>query len=469
MMSLRARFASAFVVGQLALLAIGTVVAYRTGVQTITRQFDEALTAQVTNLASLLEQEGRHVGIEIDEVFMQEYIRDEDPEYFELFFGDYVLGRSPALGKDDLDLRFGTLEEPAIWDDELPDGRAGRCIGVELTVSEVDPDPETGAVADAATVTLVLAKSRADLDRLSSLLLYGLLVGAALLMLCGILVTWGAVTLSLRPVRTLARRVEAVDVHTLAVPLEAPAVPRELLPIVTGLNDLLQRLDVALRAERRAASNMAHELMTPISELRTLTEIALKGHSEPAYRERVLELAHDISLQMGNLIRMVRQLTHIDAATGVLPGEQVPVAAFVEAALARVRERADAKHLQLDVQVNGEVMDCNRDALLSVCNNLLGNAVEYTPEGGRLELRSFSEQERITLRISNDCDDLGDEHLPHLTEPFWRLSASRSDTHHHGLGLTIAQGMAALAGIELNLRVESGRFVAEATTGSYRV
>ena len=68
----------------------------------------------------------------------------------------------------------------------------------------------------------------------------------------------------------------------------------------------------------------------------------------------------------------------------------------------------------------------------------------------------------VTIRIVNECRDLGEEHLARLTEPFWRLSTSRSDATHHGLGLTIAQGMAMLAGIDLRFRLEENRFVAEA-------
>jgi signal transduction histidine kinase len=68
------------------------------------------------------------------------------------------------------------------------------------------------------------------------------------------------------------------------------------------------------------------------------------------------------------------------------------------------------------------------------------------------------ELDGVVLRFSNPCRNLSAEHLPRLTEPFWRGAESRSDPDRHGLGLNIAQGMARLG---LAFRLEDGRFVAE--------
>ena len=64
------------------------------------------------------------------------------------------------------------------------------------------------------------------------------------------------------------------------------------------------------------------------------------------------------------------------------------------------------------------------------------------------------------LRVSNPCPDLTPDQVEHLTEPFWRASSARSDPDRHGLGLSIARGMAALAGLELALDVCDDTFVA---------
>lgn len=460
MKSLRSRLALAVLLGQMVLLGVGTYAALRLGKNALERQFDDALLNQVTTLAAHLEQRGRHVGIELDEDFQREYFDEVDPDYFELFYNGIPFGRSPALDDHDLPHRAGTLEEPAIWDATLPDGQPGRLIGMNAIVPEVEADPETGEVPEAAEVTLILAKSRSELDSLASLFLFGLLLGDALLLLCAVLVMWGTVTVSLRPLHGFVKKVESVDANTLGVPLDPDQVPDEMRPVVTSVNQLLERLDLALRSERRAASNMAHELMTPISELRALSEVALQEPSDPDYRERALGMAHEISLQMANLIRMVRQLTAVDAPGHPIPGEAVPVGPLIERILTVHRERAKDKDLKLDVQVNGEVIHCNRDALLSVFNNLLGNAIEYTPQGGRVELHSAEVDSRVTVKIQNDCKGLTREHLPHITEPFWRLSASRTESDHHGLGLTIAQGMAALAGLTLQFEVQDAAFIA---------
>jgi len=461
MSSLRRRLAVALVAGQLVLLGAGTWAAHRAGTRALERQFDEALVRQVSTLASQLEQRGNHVGVELDETFMAEYFSEEDPHYFELFYGGVPFGRSPALGEDDLTHRDGPREAPALWNEPLPDGRAGRYVGMETEVPEVERDRETGELPEAATVTIVLARSRAELDEQAGLFLLGLLVGATLLLLVALAIVWVTVQLSLRPVHAFARQVAEVDAHTLGVPLDPERVPAELRPVVAGVNQLLERLDRALRAERRTASNLAHELLTPISELRAMSEVALQEGSDPAYRDRALGAAHEISVQMAKLIRMVRQLTAVDAPSHALPGEPVPLGPLVERVVAGHETRAKEKGLQLAVDVNGEILDCDREALLSVFNNLVGNAVEYCPEGGRVELRADRRADRVRLSVHNECDGLAEEHLVHLTEPFWRLSSARSERGHHGLGLTIAQGMAVLAGLELRFTLDGARFTAE--------
>lgn len=460
---MRSRLAIAVLLGQLVLLVAGTLAAHRAGTRALEQQFDSALLTQASVLASQLEQRGNHVGVELDETFMSEYFDEESPDYFELFYQGIAFGRSPALGEEDLPLRAGSLSAPEIWNASLPDGRPGRLIGLEVEVPEVEADPETGVLPDPATVSLVLGKDRQRLEQLGQALLLGLIIADGVLLLGGLLVLWATVTLCLRPMRQFVREVEQVDAETLGVDIDPAQVPLEFQPVVASVNQLLHRLDAALRSERRAASNMAHELMTPISELRTLSEVALQDGSDEAYRDHALGMAHDISIQMANLIRMVRQLTAVDAPTQHLAAESLPLAPLVERLVGLHAKEADAKSLEVSVNVNGEALQCNSDALNSVLNNLLGNAVEYTPPGGQIELSSFATDSRVTLRLSNECQGLCREDLEHLTEPFWRLSSSRSESDHYGLGLTIAQGMATLAGLELQMSLEDQRFVVEAS------
>ncbi len=464
MSSLRLRLALAFGVGQLVLLSVATVAAQRVGSDALTRQFDAGLTRQATSLVALLEQRGNHVGIELDETFQDEYFREEAPDYFELYYRGVAFGRSPRLGEHDLALtEAGTFEAPTIWDARLPDGRLGRLAAFTVEVPEVEADPATGELPAPARVTLVLARGRAELDGLAQLLLYGLLVVDLALLALGLLLTWGVVTHALRPVRGLAARVASVDVHTLSDPLSTERVPSELHAVVAGVNALLERLDVALRAERRSASNVAHELMTPIAELRALTEVALQGDDGGEYRERALGTAHEISLQMTNLIHVVRRLSKLEDHPGPIETEELALAPLVEAALARYRERADERGLAFDVAVNGAVVRSNRDALQSVLGNLVGNAVAYSPEGSRIDVNCDEQGSVVILRIANECGDLAAEDLERVTEPFWRGSSARTGSEHHGLGLSIARGLAALCGVTLSFELEAGRFVARAT------
>jgi len=83
--------------------------------------------------------------------------------------------------------------------------------------------------------------------------------------------------------------------------------------------------------------------------------------------------------------------------------------------------------------------------------NLLGNAVEYTPRGGRITIRSAARDGRFDIVIANTNDSLDSADLPYLTEPFWRKDAAHADPSHSGLGLALVRQLAVTSQIDFQL------------------
>ena len=149
---------------------------------------------------------------------------------------------------------------PQVEDDE------GEDVDVPL-------DPRTlAADSTYSAATLVVARSRENLDaRLrASVFLMGF--SAVLLAAIGLMIRL-ALRLGLQPLGVLGDQVRDLDAESLNQRLDLPAPPAEIQPMVAQLNGLLDRLEAAFTRERRLSSNLAHELRTPIAELRSVAEV----------------------------------------------------------------------------------------------------------------------------------------------------------------------------------------------------
>jgi signal transduction histidine kinase len=133
-----------------------------------------------------------------------------------------------------------------------------------------------------------------------------------------------------------------------------------------------------------------------------------------------------------------------------------PLHAVIDAATSTVESRVRLKHLRLTCSVPDAVMvDARPELLRSIVNNLLDNAVEYSPTSGTIVIEGRAEASRVVLRVANDVEGLRDEDLPRLFDRFWRRDAARTATGHFGLGLPIARSFAEAMGCELVATLET--------------
>ena len=216
-------------------------------------------------------------------------------------------------------------------------------------------------------------------------------------------------------------------------------MPAELRPIAERLNDLLARLDEAFQRERRVTADIAHELRTPIAELRALAEVGLKWPEEAAFQD-----AFQIAQRMETLVTGLLALARHESGKQPVGREPVALANLVDKVWQPIAERARGRQLDVAIEVTG---DWQTDPILLrlIVGNLLANAVEYAPNRGKIRVVGNDS----LLEISNSTDDLTREDLPHLFERFWRKDVSRTDAGHSGLGLTLARAATAALGLEL--------------------
>jgi signal transduction histidine kinase len=268
-------------------------------------------------------------------------------------------------------------------------------------------------------------------------------VGLPLLVVAG-------VRRGLRPLDQVAAQAMRIDAGSLHSRFRLEGLPAELHPIAARLNDLLERLSAAFERERRFSADVAHELRTPIAELRALAEVALL--SPGSQDRRPFEDVLAATLQMENLVTALLSLARCESGRQPVTLEPIALGEALREAWAPLAARARARKLRVDQAPCDVVVSADRLLLSSILGNLLANAVEYAPAGGTVGW-TLNEGAAVELVVSNSNDTLEAADLAHVFEPFWRKDAARADGTHGGLGLSLVAAFARLIDAEVRLEL----------------
>lgn len=460
MSSLRRQLTLSLLGGSAVLLGAAGWLLYWAVSSTLSIEFDHALQARADALAALLEADEGRIEFEYSDDAMPAYAGGPDPEGFMLWFADgSEATRSASLdGAPALERRLGSRDQPEIWDLVLADGRAGRALGLDVPVYP-DEMPDELDPATLEHVGIVVTRSREPLDARLANVRDGLFVAALVALL---LVAWG-VTFSVRrglaPVRRLGAEVSALDAASLGSRRLGQDLPEELLPFATRLDELFDRLQASFEKQRRMTAAMAHELRTPIAELRSASDVVERWPDDAEVHGDLRETARDVALRMGGAVDAVMKYCRLESGEERALPEAVTLAPLVAALWAPHEKQAAARGLVFRNAIPPDAsVDTDRELLALVLGNLLHNAASFASEGELLV--DAAVQGGVTvLRVSNATDDLRAEDLEHLAEPFWRKDSARSSGQHSGLGLALVSSISEVLGRPARFTLEGGRFV----------
>jgi two-component system phosphate regulon sensor histidine kinase PhoR len=222
---------------------------------------------------------------------------------------------------------------------------------------------------------------------------------------------------------------------------------------ISRLDDTLLLVRLTDRSARRAAeraqvdfvANASHELRTPLAAVLGYSEtLAEPGELNEAFRRRFGEQIHDQAQRMMRIIRDLMSLSRIEADRFLAPREQVKLVELVQDAVHAATPLAESRQCRVLVDVVGTLRPIRGDTaqLRQVVDNLLHNAIRYGCRGEdsaiAIRIEAHAGWQRLLVRDSGD--GIAPEHLPRLTERFYRVDASRSrDGGGTGLGLAIVK------------------------------
>ena len=452
MKSLRSQLTTRLLCGGALLLGVAGAALDWQMRHALTAHFDAALGTTTHSLTLLIEHKVTGTVVERDASTLPQFALPDGDDVFLLRTADgRELQRSRSLGNAPLPLRASPSGMPEIFDTKLPDGSTLRCIEKRFLPKITKKARDQNAPA--GEVVLTVGRDRSPLDgTFATLRAALLLVGASALAGMALLVRLG-VRGGLASLDRLGESVAAVGAGSLATRFPAESLPAELRPIAMRLNELLARLEDAFTREQRFTATAAHELRTPLAELRALAEVNLSTPATEDERVASWRDALATTLRMESLAVRLLEITRAEDPARVIRREPVVLAE----AVAEAWRPWAASGGGIELAVPADLTARTDPALLAiVLGNLCGNAAEHAPAGTPLRVSATRDNSAATLLFRNSAGALTAADLPHLFEHFWRKDSARAEARHHGLGLGLAAEFAALLGGALTAQLDNG-------------
>lgn len=460
-----------FLITALAFIVVEAIILERS-YRALNDALDNSLKARAESLATLAEVEpGGQIEFEFSDEIMRDFGGPNPKAYFIILRlpDSKEIARSESLGSDSLPIPV-PLEEitpgkPSFWNTRIRN-QSVRCIALrtsphpaspenqqrssERENSVASPQDSTPFVEKSDEALLLVAFHRSDTDRqfaeILKLTSAALGIGLCLLLLSG----WFIILHSLKPFRQLEQEVQRISATNL-IPVNVPSI-KEIASVAHALNRLINDLKEAFQRERRFTADVAHELRTPIAEMRSLAEVALKWPDVRLQQER--KNYEDIlasAKHMQNIVASLLTLARCDAGALKCQKENVNLSKLIGSTWQQFENSAAAKHLTTNSNVPHEIsIVTDRELFETILANLFANAVEYTPEEGKIEWKASLENSAFLFSISNTTTELTERDLTHIFERFWQKEKSRSHADSHsGLGLALVRSLAAILGLSI--------------------
>jgi two-component system phosphate regulon sensor histidine kinase PhoR len=239
--------------------------------------------------------------------------------------------------------------------------------------------------------------------------------------------------------------------------LEVRVVEFEPARSILITRDITQRERVdAVR--RDFIANVSHELRTPLTVVNGFLETLIDAQSENGTtRQHHLQLMHEQAQRMHRLVEDLLTLSRLESRETPVADEVVDVRQLVREVADEARALSLGRH-QIDVDLTPGFVRGSREELRSAFGNIVSNAVRYTPDGGIISLAWREDASGGRFEVSDTGLGVASDHIPRLTERFYRVDKSRSrETGGTGLGLAIVKHVLLRHGGHLDVQSEIGR------------
>lgn len=427
----------------ISLWLISTIIDYDIADRFVNLAYDRALLESALDIGRQVKMQDGKIYIDLPKAALDMLqSREQGRVYYRVTGpqGEYIAG-DPEIPP----IESTPFERVSYYDDVLRD-RPIRAVALR-----VPAQPGSGK----GSVLIQVAERINTRTEFAGLIILRMVLPQAILIMLAAFLVWYAVKRSLAPLSSLRREIESRSHRDLS-PLSESQAPQEVQPMIRAMNDLLQRLSKALQTQQRFIADAAHQLRTPVAGIKTQTELALRQtRSDEA--QATLRQLHTATEQATRLINQLLSLARSEPAAQITHTmERLDLSALARDATTEWVPRALARDIDLgfdsltqDTAVTGNVF-----LLREMLNNLLDNAIRYTPGGGHVTVRVTSESGCPALTVEDNGPGIAESDRERVFERFYRVLGSGAEGC--GLGLAIVREIAIGHNAEIALEQGAG-------------
>lgn len=326
--------------------------------------------------------------------------------------------------------------------------------GVEMMICAVPFTPREGS--------RFLIEAGAPLTQSESVL-HGLLLTFAvgLPLVVAVAVAGGYIVMrrALKPVGEITRTAEQISSRNLSERLPEANTGDELEALSLALNKMIARIEHSFRHMKRFTADASHELRTPLTVLRGELEAVAQRPDIPTDARETIESALEESERLSKIVESLLAISRLDAGEALMTRERFDLAELVADTVEQMRLLAEDKRITLSCSAKDAVqVEGDPGRLKQVVVNLADNAIKYTNEGGKVNIRVAAVDGQALLEVSDSGVSIPSEALPHVFERFYRVDKARSrQMGGAGLGLSIVKSICEAHGGHITVESTGGQ------------
>ncbi len=263
----------------------------------------------------------------------------------------------------------------------------------------------------------------------------------------------------MKPLNKVISTADRITRENLEERIPVPKHRDELQVLAKTINDLLDRLNEVIQREKQFTSDASHELRTPLSVIKgTLEVLVRKPRKTEEYVKKINYCIAEVN-RMANLVEQLLMLTRHESRQEQLNLRQLLPEDLVTNALSRLETQIRQKKIRVSLNSTGDnyiYADCNLTE--TIFENVLSNAVKYSPDSASIQVDIFQENGSVICRITDEGIGMTEEELKRAFDRFYRTSYSHdSKTEGSGIGLSLVKRLAELQQIDIHLKSEKHR------------
>lgn len=439
--TLRSQLLAWLAVPLVVLWSISTIVDFDIAKRFVNLAYDRALLEAALDIGRNIKLVDDRIYVDLPDAALQILQTRESDRLYYLVTGpgnEFITGEPDLPPPPD-----DTPERVRYYDDEYR-GREIRVVALRVPVK---PGTARGAaqilVAERVTVRTEFARQ----------IILRMVLPQAALILVAALAVWYGVGRGLGPLVTLRKEIEHRSHRDLSA-LPAEQAPKEVQPLIRAMNDLLARLSAVLAAQQRFIADAAHQFRTPLAGIKTQTELALR-HSESSEVQATLRQLHTATEQTTRLVNQLLSLARAEpGAETEHAAEPLDLGKLARDTTMEWVPRALARDIDLGFDGPQTALTVKGNAFLlkEMLNNVLDNAIRYTPPGGQVTVRVAPDAGEVKVSVEDTGPGIPQPERERVFERFYRVLGSTAEgcglglaivreiVESHGAGITLEPG-----------------------------